>query len=116
MNNGKISERSDNMKVIFRKTKEGEIIAFLPEVLCYHGNIMSYMHIGQHSEASLEYYHNTEKASENEYTELLTELTEIYNDQTLEIKQRLYYNDLTKAWSWISSLESMAKALSKAEN
>ena len=89
------------MKVIFRKTKEGEIIAFLPEVLCYHGNIMSYMHIGQHGETSLQYYYKTEKASENEYAELLEELTEIYSGCTLEIKQRLNYNDLTtKAWSF----------------
>lgn len=77
---------------------------------------MSYMHIGQHGEASLQFYYKTEKASENEYAELLAELTEIYSECTLEIKQRLNYNDLTKAWSWISSLENMAKALSKAEN
>ena len=87
------------MKVIFRKTKEGEIIAFLPEVLSYQGNIMSYSHIGQHGEASLQYYYETEKASPNEYAELFAELTEIYSNCPLEIKQRLYYNDLTsKAW------------------
>ena len=49
----------DKVKVIFRKDKEGNIIAFLPELRVNRGNIMSYMHIGQHSEASYQFY--TEK-------------------------------------------------------
>ena len=35
----------DKVKVIFRKDKKRNIIAFLPELRVNHGNIMSYMHI-----------------------------------------------------------------------
>ena len=40
----------EKAKVIFRKNKNGEVIAFFPEFHVQYGNIMSYMHIGQHSE------------------------------------------------------------------
>ena len=56
----------DKVKVIFRKDKEGNIIAFLPELRVSHGNIMSYMHIGQHSEASYQFYEETKKVNEIE--------------------------------------------------
>ena len=49
------------MQVIFRKDKKTkEIVTFLPEVTVNRYMIMSYMHIGQHSETSLEYYLSTE--------------------------------------------------------
>lgn len=87
------------VKVIFRKTKGGEIIAFFPETEANHGNIMSYMHIGQHSEASLEYYWTTKKATEAEYKTLLDELKLRYDDCELIVRQKIFYNDLTdKAW------------------
>lgn len=89
----------DKVKVIFRKDKEGNIIAFLPELRVNHGNIMSYMHIGQHGEASLEFYLTTRKANENEYADLFAELRGIYDDCELVVKQRINYNDLrNKAW------------------
>ena len=40
----------DKVKVIFRKNKDGDVIAFLPELRVNHGNIASYMHIGQHND------------------------------------------------------------------
>lgn len=87
------------VKVIFRKDKEGNIIAFLPEVRVNHGNIMSYMHIGQHSEASYQFYAKTRKANEAEYNPLLEELKRIYDDCTLVVKQKLFYDDLlSRAW------------------
>ena len=89
----------DKVKVIFRKDKEGNIIAFLPELRVNHGNIMSYMHIGQHSEASYRFYAETKKVNEKEYNPLLEELKGIYDDCILVVKQRLYYDDLVnKAW------------------
>ena len=88
----------EKVKVIFRKTKDGEIIAFLPEASANFGNILSYMHVGQHGEASYEFYKDTKKATEKEYKTLLKELQSIYNDCILVVKQKLYYNDLTKAW------------------
>lgn len=88
----------EKVKVIFRKTKDGEIIAFFPEASANFGNILSYMHIGQHGEASHDFYMSTKKATETEYKTLLNELQSIYNDYILVVKQKLYYNDLIKAW------------------
>ena len=89
----------DKVKVIFRKDREGNIIAFLPELRVNHGNIMSYMHIGQHSEASYQFYAETKKADESEYNSLLGELKRIYDGWTVGGKERLGYDDLVnKAW------------------
>ena len=89
----------DKVKVIFRKDREVNIIAFLPELRVNRGNIMSYMHIGQHSEASYQFYTETKKADESEYNSLLDELKRIYDDYTLVVRQRLCYDDLVnKAW------------------
>ena len=89
----------DKVKVIFRKDREGNIIAFLPELRVNRGNIMSYMHIGQHGEASYEFYLTTRKANENEYADLFAELRGIYDDCELVVKQKINYNDLRdKAW------------------
>ncbi len=73
-------------RVIF-KYSQGGIVAFLPDIPTNLGMIMSYMHIGQHGEASLGFYHECLKALPHEYKELADELTNIgYN---LDIKQRL---------------------------
>ena len=89
----------DKVKVIFRKDKEGNIIAFFPELRVNHGNIASYMHIGQRSEASYQFYTETKKADKSEYNSLLDELKRIYDDCILVVKQRLCYDDLVnKAW------------------
>lgn len=85
----------NKVKVIFRKNKNNDVVAFFPEVR----NIMSYMHTGQHSEASYEFYLTTRKANKNEYTDLFAELCKIYDDCELVVKQKINYNDLTdKAW------------------
>ena len=89
----------EKVKVIFRKDKEGNIIAFIPEAKVNYGNIMSYMHVGQHSEASYQFYTETKKASETEYNSLLKELKRIYDDCIFVVKQKLCYDDLiNKAW------------------
>lgn len=88
----------DKVKVVFRKVKNGDIIAFMPEIKANYGNIMSYMHIGQHSEASYKFYTETKKAVRSEYESLLKELERVYDGCTLIIRQKLYYNDLIKAW------------------
>lgn len=45
-------------KVILRryKTFPHEVLAFLPDVPANPGNVMSYQHVGQHGEASVEFY------------------------------------------------------------
>ena len=89
----------DKVKVIFRKNKNNDVIAFFPEARVNYGNIMSYMHIGQHDEASLEFYLTTRKANENEYADVFAEWREIYDDCELVVKQKINYNDLrNKAW------------------
>ena len=88
----------ENLKVIFRKTKDGEIVAFFPEASANFGNILSYMHIGQHGEASLEFYQEIKRATEAEYKPLLEELKSIYDDYELIVKQKINYKDLRNAW------------------
>jgi len=62
-------------KVVFRKArKDAEIVAFFPEIKT-GDYILSYAHIGQHSDAHKDYYsRNTVKATEQEYQTLLNEL------------------------------------------
>lgn len=94
-------ENKERLKVIFRRDKDGEeIIAFFPELPAYYGDIVSYTHVGQHCEASYRYYiYDTVKATYDEYKPLLEELNQIY-DNNLEVRQRLYYDDLlNKAWN-----------------
>lgn len=88
----------EKVKVIFRKNKDGEVIAFFPEFHVQYGNIMSYMHIGQHGEASLDFYYSTKKANPQEYELLFNELKTIYNDCVLVVKQKLNYKNLLAAW------------------
>lgn len=89
----------DKLKVIYRKDSDGKVIAFLPELPANYGKIVCYAHMGQHSEASIEYYHDTKTALPSEYEPLHKELKAIYNDYELSVKRRLTYSDLTdKAW------------------
>ena len=87
----------EKLKVIFRKSGN-DVIAFLPENRVNSRNIMSYMHIGQHGEASYDFYNGTKRASEVEYKPLFEELKQRYDDCILEVKQRLCYDDLLKSW------------------
>ena len=89
----------DKVKVIFREDKEGNIMAFITELRGNRGDSMSYMKIGQHSEASYQFYAETKKVNEKEYDPLLKELKSIYDDCILVVKQKLCYDDLiNKAW------------------
>lgn len=82
-------------KVVFRKWKNGDIIALFPDdVNPHNGTVTSYMHIGQHSAA--DYTHvimATQPANETEFQSLRQELQSIgYNN--LRIAQR--YRRLVK--------------------
>lgn len=89
---------TEHVKVIFREF-EGEVIAFFPEARVNYGNILSYQHIGQHCEASLEFYWLTDVADEPVYSPLLEELKQVYSDCILDVRKRLNYDDLLqKAW------------------
>lgn len=74
-------------KVIFRKFKNGEIIALFPELKEGRGLILSYMHIGQHGDASPEIVRDTKPATREQFTPLYNELTDI--GYRLEVRKRL---------------------------
>jgi len=62
-------------KVIFRKFKDGQVIALFPYVESSRGYCSSYMHVGQHSDA--DYIHvvkMTKLATADEYADLKNEL------------------------------------------
>ena len=69
------------MKTIFRKFKDGSIIALFPHDFYNQfdvDSINSYMHVGQHSEADYSHIMATTKpATEKEYKDLLLELENI---------------------------------------
>lgn len=74
-------------KVIFRKFKNGEIIALFPELKEGRGLILSYMHIGQHGDASPKIVMDTKPATPEEFAPLYNELTGI--GYRLEVRKRL---------------------------
>lgn len=69
-------------RVVFRMTMEDpEPIAFIVDDEANPGCIMSYMHTGQHGEASLKFYkYNTSPATEEQYLPLLREMTALGYD------------------------------------
>lgn len=66
-------------KVVFRKWKNGYIIALFPDDVNPHdGTVTSYMHIGQHGAADyVGVIASTRPAREKEYRDLLAELKAI---------------------------------------
>jgi len=64
-------------RIIYKITPDGDPIAFLLDIPCYGATIMSYMHVGQHGEASYEYYWECRNATPEEYKELDEEMRSI---------------------------------------
>jgi hypothetical protein len=79
----------EKVKVVFRKWK-GEIIALFPEIKSNNYLVLSYMHVGQHSDAD---YHGiireSKPAKEDEYKDLFNELTSIGYDLKVVKKAKL---------------------------
>jgi hypothetical protein len=78
--------------VIFRKFKEGDIIAMFPT---FPGDMnpntcSSYQHLGQHGAATIDLIYGTKPATEQEYKDLLEELVSIGYDD-LKIYQKNQY-------------------------
>lgn len=80
-----------SQKVVFRKFSTGEVIAFLCNSAadCNAGNVMTYMHVGQHGEAARGLGRNLELATPDEYAPLLAELSAIYAPAVIEPVTRL---------------------------
>lgn len=74
---GKIKQNNiDITKVIFRKFKDGEVIALFPELpgSMSLSHCQSYMHIGQHGTSSTSIYYDTKPVKPIDYMCLKTEL------------------------------------------
>jgi hypothetical protein len=70
------------MRVIFGLLENGEPIAFLLDADTFTPEaIMTYMHVGQHGEASLEIFDTIDLALPFQYKELLDELENIVGYQ-----------------------------------
>ena len=82
-------------RVIFKTDKrgdfKGDVTAFLPDYDDKPGEITCYCHIGQHSTASLDYFHSSKlrHSTPEEYAPLLAELKSIGYKPV--IRRRLSY-------------------------
>ncbi len=82
-------KNKDIIKVIFRKFKDGEIIALFPGLKWNNaGDICSYMHIGQHGGASPLLVYDTKLATPEEYKPLYNELLQYYGN-SMKICKRI---------------------------
>lgn len=88
------SQDTEKTNVVFRKFKDtNEIIALFPTQknnLTYM--VMSYMHVGQHSEA--DYYHcvkESKPCTESEYKDLFNELTNIGYNLVVKKKAKIVW-------------------------
>lgn len=87
-------------KTVFRKFKEGDIIALFPYEHENNYHCLSYMHIGQHSAADYEgVISQTTPANEQEYTPLLKELQNIGYD--IVVIKRKQYKEWKRTYSKI---------------
>ena len=80
-NNTTMSKKKEQVeitKVIFRKYKDGEVIALMPEEEWSDGCVTSYLHIGQHAEADYnKVIRDTKPATVDEYASLYNELKRV---------------------------------------
>lgn len=73
-------------KVIFRKFKDGEVIALFPYEILYNYECSSYVHIGQHSGADYKHViRNTKPATKKEYNELFNEIKSVYHNTKFKV-------------------------------
>ena len=81
-------------KVVFRKFKEGDIIALFPRLPGTNDPYTcgSYMHIGQHGSTDPGIVNITELAKPTEYASLAKELRSI--GYVLDIKSKITYDDM----------------------
>ena len=80
-------------RCIFKMTPlfmgEKEVVAFLLDVPANPSHMMSYMHIGQHGEATKKFFYDCKLASPEQYADLKTELQSI--GYRLIIRKRLHH-------------------------
>lgn len=79
------------MDVVFRVFPQGDVIALFCDSAkdCVSGNVMSYMHVGQHGEAAKDLGRGLRLASEQERAPLLAELRALYAPEPVNPVERL---------------------------
>jgi hypothetical protein len=82
-------------RVIF-KISDGECVAFLLDCPANYGNVLSYIHVGQHGEASIEFFSECKLATEEEYKDLREELESI--GYRLYLRSRWNGNRKSQRW------------------
>ena len=83
----------DKTKVVFRKYKDGDILALFPE-LSYRRNYMTecYQHVGQHGEGDYQWcIADTKPATPEEYADLKAELEGIGYNLLIRKKARIIW-------------------------
>lgn len=90
MINHKDMERDDfATKVVFRKYKNGSIIALFPEIPAAFGEVASYTHMNGHGGSHYKLVMNpTKSATEAEYMPLFNELVAKYGYQ-LDVRKKM---------------------------
>ena len=86
-----MENKTQNFNIVFRKDKDGNIDAvFLDDKFNDDYKLTCYAHVGQHGGCCIGWlYHDTKPATKWEYQSLLNELTNVYHDCTLTVKNRL---------------------------
>ena len=89
-------------EVVFRKFKDGNVIALFPyNIENYNGDIVSYMHVGQHDIADYNLVvNNTKIATEEEYKELKNEL-ENNMGYVLKVIRKRNYNKYIQNYRYV---------------
>lgn len=85
---------TDTNVVVFRKFKDGEVLALFPDLEYNRGQyqFVSYMHVGQHGSATTFITSVTYPATPEEYAPLKAELERI--GYMLKVKNRINRSDL----------------------
>lgn len=103
------------VKVTFRKFPDGDIIALFPEMKTGK-KISSYMHVGQHSEASPELLQDLEAATPEEYKDLEIELECIgYNLEVCSFNKFTFQEKLEYTKKYKPTKKEFFETLRKSE-
>jgi hypothetical protein len=94
-------------KVVFRKFKDGVVIAVFPEVSYNYVHLMSYQHEGQHGDCVPWISSFTKPATPAEYAPLLSELKSIGYDD-LQIMKRINLNARRRSFCQYGQKEAPA--------
>lgn len=91
-------ENTTVTEMLFRKDKEGDIVAIMPYEIYSRNFVDSYQHCGQHSACHLSFIEDTTPATPEEYADLKRELEGIgYNVKVIrKVNQKKYLKKLAQ--------------------